>query len=221
MTAEKTGFECCVEERMREHEERIRLREMKTARKEAGIRRLPAERVRESEERARLRELRRQPCGAETRAGHPCQRKGLGRGGRCANHGGPAQGRRPLRVVSGLPRRSAGVGTLAQPANADLVLRVTALFMPTLSPMAIKGEVDLIISTVSLPSSATTSRCLSGSTAIWSIRPATALSGIVASRTRGGLRRSTASAAVAEPPRRAVRKKAQPSGLMLHIALNP
>ena len=147
MTAEKTGFECCVEERMREHEERIRLREMKTARKEAGIRRLPAERVRESEERARLRELRRQPCGAETRAGHPCQRKGLGRGGRCANHGGPAQGRRPLRVVSGLPRRSAGVGTLAQPANADLVLRVTALFMPTLSPMAIKGEVDSIIST--------------------------------------------------------------------------
>ena len=77
MTAEKTGFERCVEERMREHEERIRLREMKTARKEAGIRRLPAERVRESEERARLRELRRQPCGAETRAGHPCQRKGL------------------------------------------------------------------------------------------------------------------------------------------------
>ena len=48
MTAEKTWFECCVEERMREHEERIRLREMKTARKEAGIRRLPAERVRES-----------------------------------------------------------------------------------------------------------------------------------------------------------------------------
>ena len=32
MTAEKTGFECYVEERMREHEERIRLREMKTAR---------------------------------------------------------------------------------------------------------------------------------------------------------------------------------------------
>ena len=30
-----------------------------------------------------------------------------------------------------------------------------------------------------------------------------------------------ASAAVAEPPRRAVRKKAQLSGLMLHIALNP
>ena len=32
----------------------------------------------------------------------------------------PAQGRRPLRVVSGLPRRSAGVGTLAQPAFSSV-----------------------------------------------------------------------------------------------------
>ena len=43
MTGEKTRFERYVEERMREHKERIRLREMKTARKEAGIRRLPAD----------------------------------------------------------------------------------------------------------------------------------------------------------------------------------
>ena len=109
MTAEKTWFECCVEERMREHEERIRLREMKTARKEAGIRRLPAERVRESEERARLRELRRQPCGAKTRAGHPCQRKGLGRGGRCANHRGASTGPKTpegrQRIAEALRRR--------------------------------------------------------------------------------------------------------------------
>ena len=69
---------------------RIRLRELKRA---AGRRRrLAAERARESEERARLRELRRQPCGAKTRAGHPCQRNGLGRGGRCANHGGASTG---------------------------------------------------------------------------------------------------------------------------------
>ena len=32
----------------------------------------------------------------------------------------PAKGRRPLRVVSGLPRRSAGVGTLAQPAFSSV-----------------------------------------------------------------------------------------------------
>ena len=94
MTAEKTWLERYVDERIREHEERIRLREMKRAAREAGHRCLAAERVRESEERARLRELRRQPCGAKTRAGHPCQRKGLGRGGRCANHGGASTGPR-------------------------------------------------------------------------------------------------------------------------------
>ncbi|MGE8942009.1 HGGxSTG domain-containing protein [Leptospira interrogans] len=31
-------------------------------------------------------------CGARTRAGHPCQRKGLGRGGRCPSHGGKSSG---------------------------------------------------------------------------------------------------------------------------------
>ena len=33
-------------------------------------------------------------CGAQTRAGHPCQRKGRGAGGRCANHGGLSTGPR-------------------------------------------------------------------------------------------------------------------------------
>ncbi len=33
-------------------------------------------------------------CGARTRAGHPCQRKGIGRGGRCRNHGGLSSGAR-------------------------------------------------------------------------------------------------------------------------------
>ena len=73
---------------MREYEERIRLRELKRAAREAGHRCAAAKRARESEERVRFRKLRTQPCGAKTRAGHPCQRKGLGRGGRCPNHGG-------------------------------------------------------------------------------------------------------------------------------------
>ena len=38
-------------------------------------------RERASEERARLRELRNKLCGARTRAGHLCRRKGLGKGG--------------------------------------------------------------------------------------------------------------------------------------------
>ncbi len=33
-------------------------------------------------------------CGARTRAGHPCKRKGNGAGGRCANHGGASTGPR-------------------------------------------------------------------------------------------------------------------------------
>ena len=94
MTAEKTWLERYIDERIREHEERARLRELQKAAREAGHLCAVAERVRESEERARLREVRRQPCGAKTRAGHPCQRKGLGRGGRCANHGGASTGPR-------------------------------------------------------------------------------------------------------------------------------
>jgi hypothetical protein len=34
------------------------------------------------------------PCGAKTRAGHPCRRQGRGRGGRCPNHGGMSSGPR-------------------------------------------------------------------------------------------------------------------------------
>ena len=92
MTAEKTWLERYVEERMCEYEERIHLRELNRAAREAGQRCAAAKRARESEERVRFREIRRQPCGAKTRAGPPCQRKGLGRGGRCANHGGASTG---------------------------------------------------------------------------------------------------------------------------------
>jgi hypothetical protein len=31
-------------------------------------------------------------CGARTQAGTPCQRKGVGRGGRCIKHGGASTG---------------------------------------------------------------------------------------------------------------------------------
>src|SRR6516162_4829969 len=37
-------------------------------------------------------------CGARTKAGTPCKRKGIGRGGRCVKHGGASTG----------PRTSAG-----------------------------------------------------------------------------------------------------------------
>lgn len=37
---------------------------------------------------------RKPQCGARTRAGHPCRRKGTGRGGRCASHGGRSTGPR-------------------------------------------------------------------------------------------------------------------------------
>lgn len=33
-------------------------------------------------------------CGAKTRAGHSCQRRGIGAGGRCRNHGGMSTGPR-------------------------------------------------------------------------------------------------------------------------------
>ncbi len=33
-------------------------------------------------------------CGARTRSGRPCQRKGLGAGGRCPSHGGGSTGPR-------------------------------------------------------------------------------------------------------------------------------
>ena len=35
---------------------------------------------------------RKSECGAKTRAGQPCRRRGSGRGGRCINHGGHSTG---------------------------------------------------------------------------------------------------------------------------------
>ena len=40
--------------------------------------------------------MKKSRCGARTRAGHPCKRKGLGKGGRCPNHGGMSTGPRTI-----------------------------------------------------------------------------------------------------------------------------
>jgi len=41
-------------------------------------------------------EIMRITCGARTRAGHPCRRKGTGKGRRCRNHGGRSTGPRTI-----------------------------------------------------------------------------------------------------------------------------
>ena len=78
-------------------------------------------RERATEERARLRELRNKPCGARTRTGLPCRRKGWGKGGRCPNHGGRSTGPRTpegrARISTALKarwaaRRTSGATTL-------------------------------------------------------------------------------------------------------------
>ncbi len=81
-----------VEERLRAFEVRISERNRIKALRDGQTQRLKDERRALIEERARLRARRNQPCGAMTRAGAPCRRKGLGQGGRCANHGGLSTG---------------------------------------------------------------------------------------------------------------------------------
>jgi hypothetical protein len=81
-------------ERLREHDERARQRELEKDTRVTRWARIKQERQRRDEDRARLHQSRDQPCGATTRAGYPCRRKGLGRGGRCPNHGGLSTGPR-------------------------------------------------------------------------------------------------------------------------------
>jgi hypothetical protein len=78
-----------IAERLREHDERVRQRELKQSASASRRAKIVEERQRRTEERARLRESR---CGAKTRAGGSCQCKGLGRGGRCKFHGGLSSG---------------------------------------------------------------------------------------------------------------------------------
>jgi hypothetical protein len=89
-----TWVERFVAARLAEHDERIRLRRASKAARGAKRDTVKLTRQRATEERARLRELRKKACGARTRAGHPCRRKGLGKGGRCPNHGGMSTGPR-------------------------------------------------------------------------------------------------------------------------------
>ena len=85
---------------------------LKRAAREAGHRCVAAERVRENEERARLRELRRQPCGAKTPGRDILVSATVysDAAGGVLTMAAPAQDQEPPRVASALPRRSAGVG---------------------------------------------------------------------------------------------------------------
>jgi hypothetical protein len=80
--------------RIAEHEARLQRRQAERAAMEGRRQGEALRRQQDHEERARLREQRKQPCGAKTRTGRPCRRKGLGKGGRCANHGGMSTGPR-------------------------------------------------------------------------------------------------------------------------------
>jgi hypothetical protein len=83
-----------VAARLAELDERVRLRRAAKAARDVKRDTVKLTSQRATGERARLRELRNEPCGARTRAGHPCRRKGLGKGGRCSNHGGMSTGPR-------------------------------------------------------------------------------------------------------------------------------
>jgi hypothetical protein len=83
-----------VAARIAEHEARLQRRQAERAAMERQRQDEALRRQQDLEERARLLEQRKQPCGAKTRAGRPCRRKGLGKGGRCANHGGESTGPR-------------------------------------------------------------------------------------------------------------------------------
>ena len=90
--SDKTWLERYEAELLRASDERVRLRKLEKAAQQTRLKLLAEERQRDCEERSRRREARKQLCGARTRAGHPCKRKGLGRGGRCPNHGGASTG---------------------------------------------------------------------------------------------------------------------------------
>jgi hypothetical protein len=83
-----------VAARLAEHDARARHRRAGKAARDAKWQAVMLAWRHASEERARLRGLRNKPCGARTRSGHPCRRKGLGKGGRCPNHGGMSTGPR-------------------------------------------------------------------------------------------------------------------------------
>src|SRR5262245_21189899 len=119
MMSENDWIERLVAARLAEHDERARMRRASKAVRGAQWQAVKAARERASEERARLRELRNKLCGARTRSGHPCQRKGLGKGGRCRNHGGMSTGPRT-------PEGRARLSTLLKARNRSASSRVAA-----------------------------------------------------------------------------------------------
>ena len=83
-----------IAEKMAEHDARVQQRERAISFRQKVREAERIHRERSAEARRLAREARNKPCGAMTRAGHPCRRKGLGKGGRCSNHGGMSTGPR-------------------------------------------------------------------------------------------------------------------------------
>jgi hypothetical protein len=75
--------------RLAVHHARVNLRKTKKTERRNRWQKILREREQQADERARAREQR---CGARTRQGAPCRRKGLGKNGRCRNHGGASTG---------------------------------------------------------------------------------------------------------------------------------
>ena len=81
----RTWLKCYEAHLLRKYIEGVSQRKRRRAAREARV-------ADHAQDRARQREDRSAPCGAKTRAGHSCKRKGHGRGGRCPNHGGLSTG---------------------------------------------------------------------------------------------------------------------------------
>lgn len=75
--------------KLAEHEARMRARQIAEEARRQARERYERERAADLERRRAAKQVR---CGAKTRAGHPCKRKGLGNNGRCPNHGGLSTG---------------------------------------------------------------------------------------------------------------------------------
>lgn len=115
MSDNETWVELYIAERLREYEARLLARQAKEQLRRLRRELERAERHQRDKERADLRDLRKRLCGAKTRAGYPCRRKGLGRAGRCPNHGGLSTG----------PRTEAGRARVAEAVRRRWATRLT------------------------------------------------------------------------------------------------
>jgi hypothetical protein len=117
-----------VAARVAEHHARVHLRQSNKAERSDRWQKILLERQQQAEERARRRELKNKPCGARTRAGHPCRAKGLGRGGRCRNHGGASTG---PRTKAGRHRIAAAARRRWQTLRSELKTRPAVIVATT------------------------------------------------------------------------------------------